>query len=82
MTIELKKDITRELIASIQRYFAENGDEEIGELRAGLLLEFVLKEIGPTIYNHAITDAQAFMQERVTDLDGSCHEPELTYWKK
>jgi hypothetical protein len=25
-------------------------------------------------------DAQAYFTGRVADLDGVCHEPELTYW--
>ncbi len=70
------------MIASIKRYFAENMEDEIGDLKALLLLEFVLKEIGPSIYNQAVGDAQACMQEKVTDLDGSCFEPEFGYWTK
>lgn len=31
-------------------------DEEIGDLQADLLLDYVLGEIGPTVYNRAIAD--------------------------
>jgi len=82
MAIELPNETRRALIASIRRYVAEAMDEEIGELKASLLLDFVLQEIGPTVYNRAIADAQARMQERVVDLDGICYEPEFAYWKK
>ena len=68
------------MIASIQRYFEEHLDEDIGELKAGLLLDFCLREIAPTIYNQAVTDAQAFFQEKVADLEGACYEPEFQYW--
>jgi uncharacterized protein (DUF2164 family) len=56
-------------------------DEEIGDLKATLLLEFCIKEIGATVYNLAVQDAQAYMQGKVADIDGSCYQPELTYWK-
>lgn len=82
MAIELSKETTRVLTDSVKRYFSENLDEEIGELKASLLLEFCLREIGPSIYNQAIADAQAQLQERVSELDGSCYEPEFAYWKK
>jgi uncharacterized protein (DUF2164 family) len=82
MAIKIPEETRRTLIASIRRYFAEEMDEEIGDLKASLLLDFVLREVGPTVYNRAIADAQARMQERVVDLDGICYEPELTYWKK
>lgn len=80
MAITLSPDATKQLQASIKRYVAENLDQEIGDLKAGLLLDYCLKEIGPMIYNQAIADAQAFIQGRVADLDAVCYEPELTYW--
>jgi len=80
MSIELKKETENQLVASLQRYFTENLEEEIGDLKAGLLLDFCLREIGPCIYNQAIADAQAFMQERIVDLDVSLYEPEFGYW--
>jgi uncharacterized protein (DUF2164 family) len=82
MTIRISKETERRLIGSIQRYFEETMDDEIGDLKASLLLDFVLREIGPSIYNRAIGDAQAHLHEKVSELDGSCYEAELTYWKK
>jgi uncharacterized protein (DUF2164 family) len=82
MAIKLPKETEKRLIASIKRYFVENMDDDIGDLKAMLFLEFCLKEIGPSIYNQAVTDAQAWMQEKLTDLDGSCHEAEFGYWDK
>ena len=82
MAIKLSKQTKQALMTSIKRYFAENLEEKIGDLKASLFLDFCLREVGPSIYNQAIADAQAHMQEKVTDLDGSCFEPEFTYWKK
>ncbi len=81
MAIRLTRETQQRLIASIKRYFAETMETEIGELKASLVLDFCLREIGPSVYNQAIADAQAHMQEQVIDLDGSCHEPEFDYWK-
>lgn len=82
MSIELSKETKKELVTSIKRYFAENLDQEIGDLKALLLLDFCLKEVGPSIYNKAIADAQAFIHDKLNDLDGSCWEPEFAYWEK
>ena len=68
MNIELSKEARAQAIASLQRYFEENMPEPIGELPAGLLLNFFLEEIGPAVYNRAIADAQARMEQRVVDL--------------
>lgn len=82
MAIELKEEIRKKLIASIQQFYLETMDEDYGELRAKLVLDFCLKEIGPTIYNQAIADAQAYFQGRIEDLEGSCWEPEFGYWSQ
>lgn len=82
MPIELPKEAKTELAASIRRYFREHMDDEIGDLKAGLLLDFCLREICPTVYNLAIRDAQAHLHERVADLEGSCFVPDQTYWTK
>ena len=81
MAIKLSKDVEKRLVASIKRYFAENMEDEIGDLKAGLLLDYCLREIGPSIYKQAIADAQAHLQERVSELDNSCYRLEFGYWK-
>ncbi len=55
-------------------------EDEIGDLKAELLLDYFLKEIGPIVYNQAIADAAAFFRERTADLDASCYEVEFGYW--
>ena len=82
MAIKLPPETITRLVASIKRYAAENLDGEIGDLKAGLLLEYCLEEIGPSIYNQAIADAQAYFTGRVADLEGVCHEPEFGFWPR
>ncbi len=80
MTIELKKEIEELVLTSIKRYFAENMEDEIGDLKAKLILDFCLEEIGPSIYNQAISDAQVLLHQHVEDLEGSLYEPVFGYW--
>jgi uncharacterized protein (DUF2164 family) len=80
MSISIPDPARKQSIASIRRYFAEELDQDIGDLKAGSLLEFVLKEIAPTVYNSAIADAQTYLRDRVADLDGVCAAPEFAYW--
>jgi uncharacterized protein (DUF2164 family) len=82
MSIELSKEARADAIASIQQYFERNLPEPIGELPAGLLLNFFVEEIGPAIYNKAITDAQARLAVRVADLSGELYEDEFQYWPR
>ena len=82
MAITLMPDARKRALASIKQYVSENLDQELGDLQAGLLLDFVLEEIGPSIYNRAIEDAQTYLQDRVADLEGVCHEQEFGYWRE
>lgn len=81
-TINLSKQARADAIASLQRYFEENMPEPLGELPAGLLLNFVLEEIGPAIYNQAVADAQARLQLRISDLGGELYADEFQYWPR
>ena len=82
MTIKLTTETQARFIASIKRFFAENLDDDIGDLKASLLLDFMVKEMGPSIYNRAVVDAQARIQDAVLELDSSCYEADLGYWNK
>ncbi|MGA2887203.1 MAG: DUF2164 domain-containing protein [Terracidiphilus sp.] len=82
ITIEIPKQARVDAIASIQRYFEENMSEPIGDLPAGLLLNFFLEEVGPVIYNQAIRNAQARIQQRASDLDGELYADAFKYWTK
>jgi uncharacterized protein (DUF2164 family) len=82
MNIEIPKQTRAQAIASIQRYFEENMPEPVGDLAAGLLLNFFLEEVGPVIYNQAITDAQTRLQQRVADLSGELYADEFQYWPR
>ena len=82
MAITIPNESKKTLLASIKRYVAEHLERDIGDLKANMLLDYFLKEIGPTVYNQAITDARAYFQGRVADLEGVCFEREFAYWAK
>ena len=80
MPITLPPDAKQQGLASIKRWLREELDLDAGDLKAGALLEFFLKELGPSVYNQAVADAQRYMQDRALDLEGACHQDEFGYW--
>lgn len=82
MAIEIDKDARKEAIASIERYFEENMEEKIGNIAAGALLGFFLEEIGPLVYNQAVTEVQERLQARIMEVDIELHEDPFQYWRK
>ena len=81
-SIKISDEAREQAVASLKRYVTEEFDEDIGDLKTGLLLDYLLEELGPTIYNQAIADARAFFEERAADLDGVCYQSEFPYWAK
>ncbi len=82
MAIDLDKETRERLIGSLRRYFSEQLELEIGQLKASLVLDFVLKEIAPSVYNQAVGHAQAAMRDMLSEIDGTCFEREFGFWKK
>lgn len=82
MAIKLNQQTEEYLKGSIKRFFLEELDDDIGDLKAKLVLDFIVREIGPSVYNQAIADAQQTLEGAVSDLAGIRYEPEFDYWKK
>ena len=81
MTIELPKEAKQNALESLQKYFEMSMEEPIGNLAAGALLQFILEEIGPSIYNKGVADAQERMQQRISELDSEVYADEFQYWR-
>lgn len=82
MSIELSRDDRSQAIASLERYFADELDQRIGNIAAGALLNFFLEEVGPLVYNQAVAQVQERLQERIQELDIECHEDGFQYWRR
>jgi uncharacterized protein (DUF2164 family) len=82
MAVELSDDARKQAIPSIKRFLIEGLETEATDLQAIALLNFFLKEIGPSVYNAGVADAQAWLRDRVADLESTCYEPEFPYWPK
>jgi uncharacterized protein (DUF2164 family) len=59
MSVKRRLDLTEEqkapAVAAIRKHFREERGEEIGELAAGMLLDVVLDNVSPQIYNWGST---------------------------
>jgi len=82
MAIKIPSATEKMMISSIRTYFLKEHEQDLGEMKAGFILNFFLKELAPTVYNQAISDAQSTMQDTVSDLNGTCYEAEFSYWNK
>ena len=82
MAIKLPPQETEEVLHSLRKYFSSELDQELSELKAKLLLDYLQQEIAPLAYNQGVRDAEEYFRARVEDLPGMVFEPGLTYWQK
>ena len=82
MPLELTKQEIEQVIPSVQKYFREEFDQELSEMRARFLLEYFQKEIAPLAYNKGVKDAEQYFRSKTEDLTGICYEDPLTYWTR
>lgn len=82
MAITLTKKQRSDAIDSIQTYVGEHLESEMGNIAAGAMLDYFLIEIGPSVYNKAISDAQERLQARILDFDIELHEEEFSFWPR
>ena len=67
--IELKEADKKVLIADIKDFFLKEFDEELGDLRAEIVLDFILQKVGPRVYNKGVNDSRKWFKEKFEDLD-------------
>jgi len=67
--LDLSPERRAELVVRLQAYFSDEFDEPLSAFRAEELLTFMLKELGPSLYNAGIQDARAFLSDKLDDLD-------------
>ena len=56
------------MLAGIKAFFSSERDEEIGDLAAGLMLDFIIEKLAPEFYNQGVDDAYWYMKESAEDL--------------
>ncbi|MBB3112760.1 uncharacterized protein (DUF2164 family) [Paenibacillus phyllosphaerae] len=69
MMLKLPREQKDVLIEKVQAFFQEERSEEIGALAAEMLLDYMIQEVGPTIYNQAIQDASRLVNERMVSIE-------------
>lgn len=66
--IQVTKERRDLIISEIKNYFLKERDEEMGDLAAGLVLDFIMEKTAPEFYNQGISDAHTYMQDAAEDL--------------
>jgi uncharacterized protein (DUF2164 family) len=68
--IKISKEKRDEMISELKEYFYKEREEELGDLAASLMVDFIIEKLGPEFYNQGVFDSYVYMTDRVEDLLG------------
>lgn len=66
---KIPRDQKQMLVRNIQAYIDTGWSASIGELAAANLLDFMMKQVGPIIYNGAIQDVRTVVLQQMERVD-------------
>ena len=69
IVVKIPREQKNSLIAEVQTYFDMERSETIGELAAENFLDFMIKQLGPIIYNQAIRDCRTVVTQQMERID-------------
>lgn len=67
--IKIQREHKLQITSSIQDYFDTELSSEIGQLASENLLDFMLKELSPYIYNQALADARKVIEQKMISVE-------------
>ncbi|MBU9713871.1 DUF2164 domain-containing protein [Bacillus tamaricis] len=66
---QFSNETKNQILSQLKDYFQEERLEEIGDLAAENILDFISKEIGPYFYNQGVKDAKGVCEEKLINLE-------------
>ncbi|MNO49673.1 hypothetical protein D3C76_400280 [compost metagenome] len=82
--IKIQREHKLQITSSIQEYFDTELSSEIGQLASENLLDFMLKELSPYIYNQALADARKVIEQKMISVEDELYalEQPLMFGKR
>lgn len=66
--IKIGKEKKEEMISKIKEYFFNERNEELGDLAASLILDFMIDKLAPEFYNQGVLDSYKYLNDRTEDV--------------
>lgn len=66
--IKLSNEKRQDMLLEIKNYFLYEREEELGDLAANLILNFIIEKLALEFYNQGVYDSYKYMNDRIEDL--------------
>jgi uncharacterized protein (DUF2164 family) len=67
-SVKVTKEKRDEMVSEIKNYFSREREEDLGDLAAGLILDFILEKLAPEFYNQGVYDSYRYIDDAAEDL--------------
>lgn len=74
--IKFSKEKKEKILKNIKAFFLDEMGEDIGDLKADLVLDFILAKVGKEIYNQALLDSKLWFDKKLGDLEADFYSME------
>ncbi|THF72656.1 DUF2164 domain-containing protein [Cohnella fermenti] len=75
--VKIPKEQKDALVRGVQAYFSDELDQEIGNLGAEQLLDYMIRELSPYLYNKALEDARHMLAQKMASLEEELYALEV-----
>lgn len=84
MIKKIPKEQKDDIVSKIQLYFRDERNESLGNLEAEQILNFMLQQLGPLVYNQALSDMRKVIQQQFSSLEDETYalEKPMEWGKK
>lgn len=69
LPIKLGREDKKDIVERVVAFFSEERGEEVGHLAAEQIVDFMIVELGPYLYNKAIADARSVLTEKFNQTE-------------
>ncbi|WP_284140598.1 MULTISPECIES: DUF2164 domain-containing protein [unclassified Virgibacillus] len=69
MYIKFPQEKKEQAMDKLKDYFYTERSEEIGDIAAEGMLDFIMKELGPFFYNQGVHDAKDVVEQKIASLE-------------
>jgi uncharacterized protein (DUF2164 family) len=80
--IRIPKEQKERIVEELQYFVEAEWSHPVGQLAAEQLLDVMIKELAPILYNQAVNDARQLLMERMAGLEDDLYSLEMPAMKE
>ncbi|MFD0616873.1 DUF2164 domain-containing protein [Paenibacillus sp. GCM10027629] len=73
LPVKMPREQKEMIIRNVQLFFEEERSETLGNIAAESIVDFMLKELAPHLYNKGVADARNLLMQKMSQIEDECY---------